>query len=95
MDISTPKCLSCDNDPMYHVRNQGALDQLFCDLHLSPVFDKDNLPSHVEFYVPEYITLALAEEEKTKASKKKKAVAEPVEETVEELVEEPVEEPTE
>lgn len=85
MEISTPKCISCDNEPWYHVKNQFALDQLFCDLHLSPVFDKTNLPAHVVLYGPEYITA------KTKVSKKKKAVAEPVEEPAEELVEESTE----
>jgi len=87
MEISTPTCISCSNDALYYVKNQGALDQLFCDLHLSPVFNKTNLPAHVTYYVPEYITAALVEEEKIKVSKKKKAVAEPAEE--------PVEEPTE
>lgn len=91
MVISTPKCLSCDNEPLYHVKNQGALDQLFCDLHLSPVFDKATLPAHVNYYEPEYITSALVEEEKIKVSKKKKAVAEPVEEPAEKPVEEPTE----
>ena len=91
MEISTPKCLSCDNEPLYHVKNQGALDQLFCDLHLSPVFDKVKLPAHVNYYEPEYITSARVEEEKIKVSKKKKAVAEPVEEPAEEPVEEPTE----
>lgn len=91
MEISTPKCISCDNGPWYHVKNQGALDQLFCDLHLSPVFDKTNLPAHVVIYGSEYVTASLVEEEKTKVSKKKKAVAEPVEEPAEEPVEEPTE----
>jgi hypothetical protein len=74
MEISKPKCLSCDNEPLYYVKNEFSLDQLFCDLHLSPVFDKTNLPAHVTYYV---------QEEKTKVSKKKKAVAEPVEELTE------------
>jgi hypothetical protein len=92
MEISTPTCLSCENQPLYHVHNYGTLDQLFCDLHLSPVFDKNKLPSHITYYEPEYITVAHIEEEKIKVSKKKKAVAEPVEEVVEEPAEEPVEE---
>jgi hypothetical protein len=91
MEISTHKCISCDNEPWYHVKNQFALDQFFCDLHLSPVFDKTKLPAHVVLYGPEYITSSLVEEEKTKISKKKKAVAEPVEEPAEELVEESTE----
>jgi hypothetical protein len=95
MEFSTPKCLSCDNDALYHVHNYGTLDQLFCELHLSPVFDKDKLPLHITYYEPEYITVARVEEEKIKVSKKKKAVAELVEAVVEEPAEEPVEELTE
>jgi hypothetical protein len=91
MEFFTPTCLSCDNDALYHVHNYGTLDQLFCDLHLSPVFDKNNLPSHITYYEPEHIIAALVEEEKIKVSKKKKAVAEPVEEPAEEPVEEPTE----
>lgn len=97
------KCLNCEKNSTYTVKNVGAPAQEFCDAHLPKFFNKKKLPDNVVSSEDRVKSLLEAsarfEEEKAKAeaaakattpkSTKKKAVAEPVVETVVEPTPEP------
>jgi len=85
------KCLNCDDNAVFLIKNQGTLEQEFCDAHLPNMFNKLRLPNIVERLddvATPYEKLreekeaeVLAVREKTKARKKAEAEAAAVEET--------------
>jgi hypothetical protein len=84
------KCLNCDDNAVFLIKNQGTLEQEFCDTHLPKMYNKLRLPNIVErldaVATPyekmreEKEAEVLAVREKTKAKKKAEAEAAVVEE---------------
>ena len=81
------KCLNCEDNAVFLVKNQGTLEQEFCDVHLPKMFNRNSLPNivHVINAVTPYDSLRAEKEaeveavrEKTKAKKKAEAEAEVV-----------------
>ena len=97
------KCLNCEKNSSYVVKNAGSPDQDFCDLHLPKFYNKKNLPENVHSsqdkikekleasarYEEEKAKAEAALKEETPKPAKKKAVAEPKAEPVVEAVAEP------
>lgn len=94
------KCLNCDDNAVFLIKNQGTLEQEFCDPHLPKMYNKLRLPNIVERLDAAPTTYeklrekkeaeVVAVREKTKA--KKKAEAEAAEAVVTPVEEVPVEE---
>lgn len=94
------KCVNCENDAVYTVKNEGSWDHDFCEADLPKMYNKLSLPARVTkigqkteyqiFAEAEAIRLEEeAEPVRAKARAKKKAEAEPV--VVEEVPSEPTE----